>query len=55
MEIPVTLLLGLDLGTSSAKTILFNPDTGQVEASGAQEHPVDKPAPDRAEQNPENW
>ena len=51
----MTLLLGLDLGTSSAKASLFNADTQQVETSATQEYLVDKPAPDRAEQHPDAW
>jgi xylulokinase len=51
----MTLLLGLDLGTSSAKATLFDPDTGQSLATASHEYPVDKPAPHLAEQNPAVW
>lgn len=51
----MTLLLGIDIGTSSAKAVLFNPETGQTLAVAGHEYPIHKPAPDRAEQNPEDW
>ncbi len=51
----MTLLLGLDLGTSSLKAVLFDPQTGQTLATAGQEYPIHKPAPDRAEQNPDDW
>lgn len=49
------LLLGIDLGTSSIKTILFNPETSQLLATASQEYPIHKPAPNRAEQDPTEW
>ncbi|HXV43322.1 MAG TPA: FGGY family carbohydrate kinase, partial [Anaerolineae bacterium] len=49
------LLLGLDLGTSSVKAVLFDPLTAQTLAAAGYEYPIHKPAPDRAEQNPEEW
>lgn len=51
----MTLLLGIDLGTSSVKSILFDPHQAKIVATAAQEYPIDKPRPDRAEQNPEAW
>lgn len=51
----MSLLLGIDIGTSSAKAVLFDPETGQTVAVAGQEYPLHKPAPDRAEQNPEDW
>lgn len=51
----MTLLLGIDIGTSSAKAVLFDPETAQTLAVAGQEYPIHKPAPDRAEQNPEDW
>lgn len=51
----ILLLLGLDIGTSSAKAVLFDPERGQTVAVAAQEYPIDRPAPDRAEQNPDDW
>lgn len=51
----MALLLGLDLGTSSVKAVLFNTDTGKIQAAAAQEYPVNKPATNQAEQNPADW
>ena len=49
------LLLGIDIGTSSVKAVLFDPDTVGMVAVAGQEYPIYKPAPDRAEQNPDDW
>lgn len=49
------MLLGIDIGTSSVKAVLFDPEGEQVIASAGQEYPIHKPAPDRAEQNPDDW
>jgi xylulokinase len=49
------LLLGIDLGTSSVKAVLFDPDTSTTLATSGQEYAIYKPTPDRAEQNPEEW
>lgn len=51
----MTFLLGIDIGTSSAKAVLFNCATQQVAAVAGREYPLHKPAPDRAEQNPDDW
>lgn len=51
----MTLLLGIDIGTSSAKAVLFDADRAQVAAVAAREYPIHKPAPDRAEQDAEDW
>jgi xylulokinase len=51
----MTLLLGIDIGTSSAKAILFDADTSQILAVAGQEYPIHHPAPDRAEQDPDDW
>jgi len=51
----MSLLLGIDIGTSSVKAILFDPDTVGVVAVAQREYPIYKPAPDRAEQNPDDW
>ena len=48
-------LLGIDIGTSSAKALLFDADTDALLASASQEYPLHRPAPDRAEQNPLDW
>lgn len=49
------LLLGFDLGTSSVKAVLFDPQTSQTLAVAAQEYPIQRPAPNRAEQDPAAW
>ncbi len=49
------LLLGIDIGTSSVKAVIYDPDSGAVIATAGQEYPLLKPAPDRAEQEPEAW
>src|SRR5215207_7330955 len=51
----MTLLLGIDLGTSSVKAVLFDVDTARIAAVATREYPIDKPAPDRAEQRPDDW
>ncbi len=49
------LLLGIDIGTSSVKALLFDPDTSHTLAVAGQEYPIHKPTPDRAEQDAEDW
>jgi xylulokinase len=51
----MSLLLGIDIGTSSVKAVLFDPETAQIVAVAAKEYPIHKPAPDRAEQDAEDW
>ena len=51
----MTLLLGLDIGTSSAKAVLFDAVKARTVAVASREYPVLKPAPDRAEQDPDTW
>src|SRR5688572_1549508 len=49
-------LLGIDIGTSTAKAVLFDSDTAQTIAiSNGHEYPIHKPQPDFAEQNLEDW
>ena len=47
-------LLGIDLGTSGTKTVLFRPD-GSAVASATEEYPMDQPQNGWAEQHPEDW
>ena len=49
-----TLLLGVDIGTSSCKTALFDPE-GNVVAQGGCEYPVAYPRKGWAEQDPAAW
>jgi xylulokinase len=51
----MTLLLGIDLGTSSVKAVLFDSETSQTLAVAGEEYPIHKPQPDWAEQNPDDW
>ena len=48
------ILMGIDLGTSSLKTILIDP-SGNLLGSAAAEYPVVTPHPGWAEQNPDDW
>lgn len=51
----MALLLGIDIGTSSVKALLFDPDAVRVIGFAGLEYPISKPAPDRAEQDPDDW
>jgi xylulokinase len=51
----MSYLLGIDVGTSSLKTALFDAESAQVVAVAAEEYPVEQPAPNMAEQSPERW
>ncbi|MDY0020831.1 MAG: FGGY family carbohydrate kinase, partial [Anaerolineae bacterium] len=53
---PVTgdLLMGIDLGTSSTKVVMIDPE-GRVVACTAVEYAVETPHPDWAEQHPQTW
>jgi xylulokinase len=48
------LLLGIDLGTSSAKVVLATP-AGAIVGSAAREYPIARPRPGYAEQDPDGW
>ncbi len=47
-------LIGIDLGTSSTKTVLFD-EAGEVIASASKEYPLYTPHNGWAEQKPEDW
>ena len=47
-------LIGIDVGTSATKTVLFDAD-GAVIASASQEYPLYQPKNGWAEQRPEDW
>ncbi len=47
-------LLGIDLGTSATKTVLFNEELAPL-ASASAEYPLAQPHNGWAEQNPEDW
>ncbi len=48
-------LLGIDIGTSSVKTLVLQAENGATLASSTQEYPVNQPQPGYAEQNPADW
>ncbi len=50
----MTLLIGLDIGTTSVKAGLFEPSGRQLAAAG-EEYRIDHPAPDRAEIDAETY
>lgn len=47
-------LIGIDIGTSSTKTILMN-ESGQIVASDSYDYPMYQPQNGWAEQNPQDW
>lgn len=51
----MTLLAGLDVGTSSVKGLLVRAGDGVVVARAEVEHPLSMPQPGWAEQAPEDW
>lgn len=50
----MSLLLGIDIGTSGSKAVLVAPD-GSVQAEATTEYEMAVPRPGWAEQNPEDW
>ena len=50
----MSYLLGLDIGTSGTKSVLFD-ETGVPAASFTSEYPMEQPKPGWAEQDPECW
>jgi xylulokinase len=51
----MALLLSIDIGTSSAKAVLFDSDSAKILAIAGEEYPLHQPTPDRTEQNPADW
>jgi xylulokinase len=52
--VPKELLIGIDVGTTSTKAVVFDPG-GNILAQAAQEYPTYYPLPNWAEQDPEDW
>jgi len=52
-EKKMSLLLGLDIGTTSIKAALYDPSVGQVVSLAARPTPVTRPAPGLSEHDPE--
>jgi xylulokinase len=50
----VTVLVGLDVGTTGVKALAISPD-GAVVARAEEEYPLSTPRPGWAEQDPEDW
>src|SRR6184192_2107784 len=50
----MTLLLGLDIGTTGARCLAINED-GRIVASASQGYPLFSPKPGWSEQNPDDW
>jgi xylulokinase len=48
-------LVGIDIGTSSAKGIAIEPDTGKVLATAERDYPISSPHAGWMEQQPEEW
>lgn len=48
------MLLGLDIGTSSTKAVVIDPD-GRVLAVGRADHPIDQPHPGWSQQRAADW
>jgi xylulokinase len=46
-------LLGLDIGTSTIKAILYNPDSGQIVHKASQPTPVEHPSPELSQHDPQ--
>jgi xylulokinase len=46
-------LLGLDIGTTTIKAILYDPGSGQIVSKATQQTPVDHPSPELSELNPQ--
>jgi len=51
----MSYLLGIDVGTSSLKTAIFDAERAEIVAVAAEEYAVQQPFPNAAEQFPEIW
>ncbi len=51
----MTYLLGIDIGTSSEKTLVLDAESGRALCSAQKEYPIHQPQPGYAEQNPDDW
>ena len=50
----MSLVMGIDLGTSNAKTVLMD-ETGHIVSMASADYPLLTPHPGWAEQNPDDW
>lgn len=51
----MSLLLGIDIGTSSVKALVFDSDACRTVAVHGEEYPIHTPKPGYAEQDPEDY
>ncbi len=51
----MSLLLGIDIGTSAAKGIVLDSDRGRIVAEASVEYPLSRPLQGWSEQDPEDW
>jgi xylulokinase len=51
----VKTLLGIDVGTSGTKVVLWDPERAQILAEAISDHTMESPLPGWAEQWPEQW
>ncbi len=51
----MTYLLGIDIGTSSVKTLVLEAERGETLATVGREYPISQPQPGYAEQDPDDW
>ncbi len=51
----MTHLLGIDIGTTTIKSVAIDAADGRVLAAAEREHPMVRPRPGYAEQNPDDW
>lgn len=51
----MSLLIGVDVGTSGLKAIAIDAESGRVEASASSDYPLNTPRPGWAEQEPEDF
>ena len=50
-----THVLGIDIGTTGARALLVNQDTGKIEHVANRDYPTATPRPGWSEQSPEEW
>lgn len=51
----MTALLGIDIGTTTIKSVVIDADSARVLATADREHPIRQPQPGYAEQDPDDW
>ncbi|NOZ19940.1 MAG: FGGY-family carbohydrate kinase [Planctomycetes bacterium] len=51
----MSLLLGIDIGTSGLKTVLYHSETGKALGEASREYDLSFPVPKGVEQDPDDW